>query len=70
MISIKTGRQLQLEIEERFGVHVHIHDQCGHGQWFGLDERNDEVKDYITNWLRERNIEYDVSESGQVIGTK
>ena len=70
MISIKTGRALQLEIEEKFGMHIHIHDQCGYGQWFGLDERNDEVTEYIVNWLTERGIEYDVSNNGQIIGTK
>ena len=68
MISIKDGREIQLEIEEKFGVHVHLHDQCGHGFWFGLDEKNDEVTEYITSRLRNMGIECQVSESGLAIG--
>ena len=70
MISIKEGRAIQLEIEEKYGVHIHIHDQCGHGVWFGLDEENDDVKEYILSRLRDEGADYQISESGLVIGTK
>lgn len=42
-ISITEAAELKRAILDNFGVTLHFHDGCG-GQYFTLDERNDEIK--------------------------
>ena len=70
MIDLLEARELQKEVEEKYGIHVHIHDQCGHGLWLGLDQENDTVKEYLVSRLEDKGCTAEVSESGLVIGVR
>lgn len=45
-ISITEASELKRAVLDNFGVTLHFHDGCG-GQYFTLDERNDEIKRFI-----------------------
>ena len=62
--------EMQKEIEEKLGVHIHLHDQCGGGLWFDLDEPNPEVMDYMIKYLKARDCKFKVSEDGTMISMK
>ncbi len=55
---------MQKEIEEKFGVHLHIHDQCGTDLWFHMEEPNEEVREFIENYMKENNHNLKVSDDG------
>ena len=49
-ISITEASELKKAILDNFGVTLHFHDGCG-GQYFTLDERNDEIKRFIVGCI-------------------
>lgn len=54
-ISITEASELKKAILENFGVTLHFHDGCG-GQYFTLDERNDEIKQFVENYFGEKGM--------------
>ena len=42
-------------ILDNFGVALHFHDGCG-GQYFTLDERNDEIKRFIESYFDKKGM--------------
>jgi hypothetical protein len=51
------------EVQNKFGVNVHFHDGCG-GQYFSLDEVNEEVNKYISQYFSHLNLQADFSSNG------
>jgi hypothetical protein len=49
MITLDDAIALKQEIKNRFATDVHFHDGCG-GQYFTLDEKNEAVVTYITDY--------------------
>jgi len=55
--------KLKKEVFDRFSAKIHFHDGCG-GQYFSLDESNDELQKYITAYFTDMNIQAAFSEDG------
>lgn len=55
--------RLQLEIERRFDVHIHIHDTCS-GFDLSLDEPNAEVSTWIQDFMRKNGEPLFISDDG------
>lgn len=55
--------KLKKEVFDRFSAKIHFHDGCG-GQYFSLDESNDELQKYITAYFTDMNIQAVFSEDG------
>jgi hypothetical protein len=51
------------EVQNQFGVNVHFHDGCG-GQYFSLDEFNEEINSYISQYFSNLNLQADFSSNG------
>ena len=47
--------ELKKACAERFPDHVHFHDGCG-GQYFTLDERNEEIKRFIESYFDKKGM--------------
>ena len=54
-ISITEAAELKKAILDNFGVTLHFHDGCG-GQYFTLDERNDEIKRFIESYFDKKGM--------------
>ena len=54
-ISITEASELKKAILDNFGVTLHFHDGCG-GQYFTLDERNDEIKRFIESYFDKKGM--------------
>ena len=54
-ISITEASELKKAILENFGVTLHFHDGCG-GQYFTLDERNDEIKQFVESYFDKKGM--------------
>lgn len=54
-ISITEASELKKAIFESFGVTLHFHDGCG-GQYFTLDERNDEIKQFVESYFEKKGM--------------
>ena len=54
-ISITEAAELKRAILDNFGVTLHFHDGCG-GQYFTLDERNDEIKRFIESYFDKKGM--------------
>jgi ribosomal protein L7/L12 len=52
-LTIAEVSALQKELEEKFGVKLHLHDACG-GQAFSLEKGGEEVKEYILAYFSTR----------------
>ena len=55
--------RLQLEIERRFDVHIHIHDTCSVFD-LSLDEPNAEVSAWIQDFMRKNGEPLFISDDG------
>lgn len=55
--------EFKAEVRERFSVEVHCHDSCG-GQSFSLDKADEGVRDYITQYLKQKGLHAVFSEDG------
>jgi hypothetical protein len=51
------------EVNSNFGCTVHFHDGCG-GQYFTLDEYNDDLKEFIVSYFSNKNINVNFSDDG------
>ena len=63
ILALSDITKLKKEINDRFAVRIHFHDGCG-GQYFSLDERNDEIQKYITAYFADMNMQAVFSEDG------
>lgn len=54
-ISITEASELKRAVLDNFGVTLHFHDGCG-GQYFTLDERNEEIKRFIESYFDKKGI--------------
>jgi hypothetical protein len=43
------------DVKKFYSDDIHFHDGCG-GQYFSLDEKNDELKEYIIKYFSQRNL--------------
>jgi hypothetical protein len=55
--------KLKDEIQKHFSVNVHFHDGCG-GQYFSLDDKNEEVSKYIFEYFKKLNLKATFSNDG------
>lgn len=62
-ISFSEVSELKAEVKDRFSAVVHFHDRCG-GQFFNLEEANDELKEYIEEFFAKKNMQAIFSEDG------
>ncbi|MGN0806537.1 MAG: hypothetical protein ACI4MC_05815 [Candidatus Coproplasma sp.] len=63
ILTLNEVTELKKIIENRFSARLHFHDGCG-GQYFTVDEPNDELKAFLTEYLSERKLEVRFSENG------
>ena len=63
IVTLSEATKLKKEVNDRFSAQIHFHDSCG-GQYFSLDESNDELKKYITAYFTNRNMQAVFSEDG------
>lgn len=63
ILALSDITKLKKEIGDRFSAQIHFHDGCG-GQYFSLDERNDEIQKYITAYFADMNVQAVFSEDG------
>jgi hypothetical protein len=63
ILSLSEVSELKKEVADRFSVKIHFHDGCG-GQYFTLDENNDELKSYINAYFLSKNMQASFSEDG------
>ena len=54
---------LKKQIKENFGIELHFHDTCG-GMYFSIDEKNDQISQYIENYFQKRGKKTKVSANG------
>ena len=52
------------KVIEKFGINLHFHDTCGCGMYFSLDERNDDISDFVCKYFAALNMQTTVSENG------
>ncbi len=57
--------ELKKAVQDSFGVYLHFHDGCG-GQYFELEDTSDDIKAFITAYLKERSIGVEFQESGLI----
>lgn len=55
--------ELKNQVKERFSAIVHFHDRCG-GQFFSLEEADDELKKFIEEYFSEKGIRAVFSSDG------
>lgn len=63
ILALSDITKLKKEINDRFSAQIHFHDGCG-GQYFSLDEQNDEIQKYITAYFADMNMQAVFSEEG------
>lgn len=47
--------ELKKFVKSQFDIDIHYHDGCA-GQYFELEETNDMIREYLTNYFLEKNI--------------
>ena len=65
-ISITEAAELKRAILDNFGVTLHFHDGCG-GQYFTLDERNDEIKRFIESYFDKKGNDRYIYSKGNTV---
>lgn len=65
-ISITEAAELKRAILDNFGVTLHFHDGCG-GQYFTLDERNDEIKRFIESYFDKKGMDRYIYSKGNTV---
>ena len=63
ILTLSEVTKLKKEVSDRFSAQIHFHDGCG-GQYFSLDESNDELQKHITAYFTEINMQAVFSEDG------
>lgn len=64
IISLSDAAAFKQEVAARFPVPIHFHDGCG-GQYFSMDEPMQELKEWITDYFAERNLQVRFSADGK-----
>jgi hypothetical protein len=62
-LSFSDVTKLKSEVQNHFGINVHFHDGCG-GQYFTLDESNENIRKYITEYFENSNLKATFSNDG------
>ena len=47
--------ELKKSVKSQFDIDIHYHDSCA-SQYFELEETNDMIREYLTNYFLEKNI--------------
>ena len=55
--------KLKEAADKKFSAYVHFHDRCG-GQFFSLEEENEEVKKFVEEYFAAQDIRAIFSEDG------
>lgn len=63
ILSYSEAEKIKKEIEGKFAAKLHFHDVCG-GQFFSLDEKNEELKAFIINYFLKKGAEAVFSDDG------
>lgn len=63
ILTLSEVTKLKKEISDRFPAQIHFHDGCG-GQYFSLDQSNDELQKFITEYFTYMNMQAVFSEDG------
>lgn len=63
ILTLSEASKLKKEVSDRFSTEIHFHDGCG-GQYFSLDESSDELREYITEYFADKNMQAIFSEDG------
>lgn len=63
ILTLSEVTKLKKEVNDRFSVQIHFHDGCG-GQYFSLDQSNDELKKFIIAYFTNINMQAVFSEDG------
>lgn len=64
ILSLSAAAELKKAVAEKFSVNVHFHDGCG-GQYFSLQKPQDEIREFISNFLASKNFKAVFSENGE-----
>ena len=64
MLNYAFVTELKKQIAERFGEHLHFHDTCGGGMYFSLEQRNDEVLDFLQQYFSAQGMKIKISADG------
>lgn len=62
-VSFTLAAELKNVAAEKFNSAIHFHDGCG-GQFFTVDEPSEELKNFITEFLAEKNMKPVFSDDG------
>lgn len=54
-INLFDAIELKKTIKSQFDIDIHFHDSCA-GQYFELEDTNDMITEFITNYFLEKNI--------------
>lgn len=54
-INLFDAIELKKTIKEQFDIDIHFHDSCA-GQYFELEETNDMIIEYLTNYFLKKDI--------------
>lgn len=54
-INLFDAIELKKTIKSQFDIDLYFHDSCA-GQYFELEETNDMITEYLTNYFLEKNI--------------
>ena len=63
ILTLSEVTKLKKEVIDRFSAQIHFHDGCG-GQYFSLDESNDELQKYIIAYFTDIKMQAVFSEDG------
>ena len=55
--------KLKEAADKKFSAYVHFHDRCG-GQFFSLEEENEEVKKFIEEYFSDQGINAKFADDG------
>ncbi|MDO4460543.1 MAG: hypothetical protein Q4C42_10805 [Clostridia bacterium] len=61
--------ELKKAVDTNCSAYVHFHDACG-GQYFTLDETNEELRSFIKSYFAELSMTVDFSEDGMYFTVK
>lgn len=67
VITFSEAVQLKKYIWEHFKVNLHIHDTCGGGLYFSIEEPNTDVTNFVVAYFKARGIDAEVSKDGKSI---
>ncbi len=63
IITVNQAIELKAVVKVLFQAEVHYHDACS-GQFFTLDEKNDELREYIIEYFKKQDLRAVFSSDG------